>query len=103
MRIFLLFLALVAETFIFYIVFLTGTFAGAMVDPLHLQWFVTHPTPGSTRAFTPDGLLLMLALYLVILGVLALSRRSGRAFLVATGSFLLALCLGIYSKIGWHG
>jgi hypothetical protein len=85
----------------FYLVFLGGTFAGALFDPLHLRWFVSHPTPFSTRYFTPDGLLLLIAVYLLLLAAEAIfkARRPHRA--ITTAAFVLALLFGFVSKIGF--
>jgi hypothetical protein len=97
----LLLLAFVAQFFVFYIVFFVGTMAGYMLDPFHPQWFVTHPTPGSTRYFTPDGLILTIVLYLVILAVEKGSKRTARSFVTSTAALVLALALGLLAKIGF--
>jgi predicted ABC-type exoprotein transport system permease subunit len=58
-------LAVVGQFCLFFVVFLAGT----LWDPFHLRWFVTQPSPTSTRYFVPDGLILCVLLYLVILAI----------------------------------
>ena len=90
-------LSIVAQTILFLLVFLLGTF----LDPFHLKWFIHHPSSGATRFFVPDGLLLMLALYLLLLAVSAARKRfaaSGRRTSIA---FTLALILGLLSRFGF--
>ena len=55
----------------------------------------------STRFFVPDGLLLMIGLFLLILIIEASSKRMRSAGLLTTIGFVLALLLGIFSKFGW--
>ena len=89
--------SIAAQTILFLLVFLLGTF----LDPFHLKWFVHHPSPLTTRFFVPDGLLLALALYLVILGFQAARKRletSGRRTSIA---FTLAIILGLLSRFGF--
>ena len=88
-------LTLIAQTILFLVVFLAGT----LLDPFHLKWFITHPTLTSTRYFVPDGVLLMLALYLVIL-IVQLLRKHLAAARLSTLAVLLALALGLLSKFG---
>lgn len=91
------FLSIAAQFFLFLLVFLGGTLA----DPFHLKWSVTHPTPTSTRYFVPDGLILMVALYLLFLVVEFLMKKLTRMGLWTTAAFLLALVLGFLSKFGF--
>jgi hypothetical protein len=87
----------IVQLFVFYVVFL----AGSLFDPFRMKWFLSHPTPLSTRFFVPDGLLLMIGLYLLLLIGEALARRIRGAGVVTTIAFVLALALGIFSKFGW--
>jgi hypothetical protein len=93
----------VVRAVLFFVVFVGISFAGFIVDPFHLKWFVTHPTVTSTRYFVPDGLLLLVGLYLVVLGISALRKRLGITWIGTTIGFILALIFGIYFKFGWTG
>jgi hypothetical protein len=74
----------------------------ALFDPLHLKpWFLSHPTPVSTRYFSPEGLLLMILLYLVILAVEAARKRIRTSGILTTIAFVLVLAFGIWSRWGW--
>jgi hypothetical protein len=72
-------LSFLCQFFLFFATFAAGIVIGVF-DPLQLKWFVTHPTPTTTRSFTPDGLILMLLLYLLILGI-----EAGRKMLRTSG------------------
>ncbi len=90
-------LSIAAQTTLFLLVF----FAGTLLDPFHLRWFIHHPSPSSIRFFVPDGLLLSLALYLLLLALEAVRKRlqtSGRRTSIA---FTLAILLGLLSRFGF--
>ncbi len=89
---FLLFL----QFFLFLGVFLVGSF----LHPINLRWFVTQLSPTSTRYFVPDGLLLMIVLYIVLLISEALAKRLRTAGILTTMAFLLALAVGFTAKFG---
>lgn len=89
--------SIAAQTILFLLVFLLGTF----LDPFHLKWFVHHPSPLTTRYFVPDGLLLAIALWLLLLAIQALRKRletSGRRTSIA---LTLAVILGMLSRFGF--
>ena len=90
-------LSIAAQFVLFLLVFLGGT----LLDPFHLKWSVTHPTLTSTRYFVPDGLLLMVAVYLILLGIEAARKRLRTSGLWTTLAFLLALATGFLSKFGF--
>ena len=90
-------LAVVAQFLLFFVVFL----AGSLADPFRLKWFVTHPTVTSTRFFVPDGLILMVVLYAVILGAETGTKRLRSAGTLTSVAFALALFLGFAAKFGW--
>ncbi len=90
-------LSIAAQTILFLIVFLGGT----LWDPFHLKWLITHPTLSSTRFFVPDGLILMLALYLLILIFEAARKRLDASGLLSSIAFVLALTLGLISRFGF--
>ena len=60
---------------IFFVVFL----GGSLLDPLKLKWFVSHPTPTSTRFFVPDGLIFTVVLYLLLVLIEAAMKRFSRS------------------------
>ena len=80
-----------------------GSFLGLFhADPFHApHWFVSHPTPTSTRYFVPSGLFLMTILYLVVLGLEAAARRLRSAGKWTSIVFLVALILGWLWKFGF--
>jgi hypothetical protein len=86
--------------FLQFILFLLVFLAGSFLHPFGAQWSVTHPTPTSTRYFVPDGLLIMVALYIVILIIEALARRLRTAGILTTIALLLALAVGFLAKFG---
>ncbi len=89
-------LLLIAQTILFLIVFLAGT----LWDPFHLKWFVTHPSPGATRFFVPDGLILIAILYLLIVIIEAVAKRFETAGRWTSIAFVIAIILGLMSKFG---
>jgi hypothetical protein len=90
-------LAIFGQFLLFVLVFLGGSF----FPPMHLKWFVTHPTPTSTRLFVPDGLLLMLVLSLVILLIESVAKRLRTAGVGTSIALFLALILGLAAKFGF--
>ena len=86
---------LILQFFLFLGVFLVGSF----LHPFGLRWSVTQITPTTTRYFVPDGLLIMLALYAVILIIEVVSKRF-RASILTTVALLLALTVGLVAKFG---
>ncbi len=73
----------------------------AVFDPLRLQWFISHPTVTSTRWFSPEGLLLTLGAYVLILLIAALRKRLRGSAALTTPALVLALLVGLYFKFGW--
>jgi hypothetical protein len=55
---------------------------------------------GATHDFVLDGLLLMIALYLVILAIAAARKRLRSSGALSTLAFVLALLLGFAMKFG---
>ncbi len=93
-------LSFIAQFVLFLAAFAAGIIIGVF-DPLHLRWFVTHPTPTSTRYFVPDGILLALLLYLLIL-LIHRSRKSLRtAGLRTSAALVLALLTGFLARFGF--
>jgi hypothetical protein len=86
---------LILQFFLFLGIFLVGSF----LHPFRFQWFLTHPTITSTHYFVPDGLLIMLALFAVILIGELLAKRL-RAVTLTTVAVLLALVVGLAARFG---
>lgn len=84
-----------------FVLFLLMFIAGSFLTPFHTRWFVTHPTPFSTRYFIADGLLLMLALFLLVLVLEAAFKRLRTMASWTTGALLLATLLGFAMKLGF--
>jgi hypothetical protein len=89
-------LSILGQFVLFFAVFLAGT----LLDPFHLKWFVTQVSRTSTRYFVPDGLILCVILYLLILGVEAARKRLRGSGAATTLAFILAIALGFLSKFG---
>ena len=87
---------LILQFFLFLCVFLVGS----LMNPFHLRWNVTQLSPTSTRYFVPDGLLLMIAVYILILICQVLAKRLSRAGIWTTLAFLLALAAGFAARFG---
>jgi hypothetical protein len=86
----------VLQLALFLLVFL----AGSLFPPFHIE-HVLIATPGSTRVFVVDGLLLMLALYVLVVLVEALTRRLRTAAPWTTAAFVLAAIFGFMMKFGF--
>lgn len=88
--------SILAQFLLLFLVFLGGT----LLDPFHMRWFLTHPSPASTRYFVPDGLILMVLLYILILLIEVLMKRLRVLGTWTSLAFTLALVLGLLSKFG---
>ena len=93
-------LALFAQVVLF-ILFVAVFLVGTLLHPLHLRWFISHPSPRATRFFVPDGLILTSVLYLVIVAIEAAARRLRSAGIWTTLAFVLALVVGWIAHFGW--
>ena len=90
----------IVSTILQFILFLIVFFAGSLFPPFHIEHVLSTSSAG-TRIFVADGLLLMLALFIVILLIEALRKR-----LVTSGpwtavAFILAAVLGLAMKFGF--
>ena len=90
-------LSVFVQFVLFFVTFMAGTF----LRPFKLTWFVTHPTPIQTRYFVPDGLLLMIALFVLFLVIEALMKKLREMGTWTSVAFALALALGLLSKFGF--
>jgi hypothetical protein len=82
------------------ILFLFVFFIGSIFPPFHFE-HILIATPGTTRIFIADGLLLMLALYVLLVIVEALRKRLRTAGPWTTLAFVLALVFGLMMKFGF--
>ena len=82
------------------VLFLVVFFIGSIFPPFHFE-HVILATPGTTRIFRADGLLLTLALCVLIVLGEALSKRLRIAAPWTTLAFVLALVFGLMMKFGF--
>jgi len=90
----------ILQFILFFATFAAGIILGVF-NPMHLKWFVTHPTPVTTHYFDPTGLLLMLLLYILILLIEAARKTLRSSGARTTAAFALALVLGLILKFGF--
>jgi hypothetical protein len=55
----------------------------------------------TTRYYSPEGLILMVLLFLAMLGIDAARKRLKSAGTLTAVAFAIALVLGLLSKFGW--
>jgi|HubBroStandDraft_6_1064221.scaffolds.fasta_scaffold492007_2 hypothetical protein len=91
------FLSTFLQFFLFLLTFAIGSFA----HPFNLRWGLTVTTPTVTRYFVPDGLLLMVILFVLILIMEALMKRLRTFAPWTTLAFLLAAIVGFVMKLGF--
>jgi len=83
-----------------FILFLIVFGAGSFLPPFHLE-HILIATPGFTRIFVADGLLLMFALYVVIVLVEVTKKRLRTSAPWTTLAVILAAVLGLMMKFGF--
>jgi hypothetical protein len=86
----------ILKFFLFLIVFGIGS----LFPPFHFE-HVLIATPGVTRIFVADGLLLMFALYVLIILVEVMRKRLRTAAPWTTLAVILATLLGLMMKFGF--
>jgi hypothetical protein len=86
----------ILKFFLFLIVFGLGS----LFPPFHFE-HVLIATPGVTRIFVADGLLLMFALYVLIILVEVMRKRLRTAAPWTTLAVILATLLGLMMKFGF--
>ena len=91
------FLSIFLQFFLFLLTFAIGSFA----HPFNLHWGLTVTTPTVTRYFVPDGLLLMVILFILILIMEALMKRLRTFAPWTTLAFVLAAIVGFAMKLGF--
>jgi hypothetical protein len=83
-----------------FVLFLIVFGAGSFFPPFHFE-HVLIVTPGFTRIFIADGLLLMVALYVLIVLVEVMRKRLRTAGPPTTLAVILAAVLGLMMKFGF--
>jgi hypothetical protein len=86
----------ILKIFLFLLVFGAGSF----LPPFHFE-HVIIATPGVTRIFVADGLLLMFAVYIVIVLVEVTRKRLRTSAPWTTLAVILAAVLGLMMKFGF--
>jgi hypothetical protein len=82
------------------ILFLIIFFVGSLLPPFHLE-HVLIATPGTTRIFVADGLVLVFVLFVLIVILEAVRKRLRAAAPWTTLAFLLAVVFGLMMKFGF--
>lgn len=83
-----------------FVLFLIVFAAGSLFPPFHIERVLTT-TPTITHLFVADGLILMLALYVLIIGGEAMTRRIRTAIPWTTIALVLAAVAGLVMKFGF--
>jgi hypothetical protein len=83
-----------------FVLFLIVFGVGSFFPPFHFER-VLIVTPGFTRIFVADGLLLMFALYVLIVFVEVMRKRLRTAAPWTTLAVILAAALGLMMKFGF--
>lgn len=83
-----------------FVVFMIVFAVGSLFPPFHMEHVLTA-TPNYTHIFVADGLVLMIALYVLIVIAQAVTKRVRRAVPWTTIALVLALIVGLYLKFGF--
>lgn len=75
-------------------------FVGSIFPPFHFE-HVLIATPGTTRIFVADGLVLALVVYILIVILEVARKRLRTAAPWTTLAFLLAVVFGLMMKFGF--
>ena len=86
----------ILQLILFLIVFLVGS----LFSPFHFE-HVLIATPGTTRIFIADGLVLALVVYILIVILEVARKRLRTAAPWTTLAFLLAVVFGLMMKFGF--
>ena len=87
-------------TILQFVLFLIIFGAGSLFPPFHFE-HVLIVTPGFTRIFVADGLLMMIALYVLIVLVEVMRKRLRTAAPWTTLAVIFAAVLGLMMKFGF--
>jgi len=89
-------ISVVLQMLLFLAAFALGSFLPALA--ILPMWRITA---GQTHYFVLDGLVCMLALYVVVIAIEAARRRLGQSAGLTTLALVLALALGLAMKLGF--
>jgi len=89
-------LSVLAQLILFLFVF----FAGSLFPPFHIQ-HVLATSPALTHLFVADGLVLMLALYILVVVIEVVTKRIRTSAPWTTLAVVLAAVLGLMMKFGF--
>jgi hypothetical protein len=87
-------------TILQFLIFLVVFGIGSLFPPFHFE-HILIATPGVTRIFVADGLLLMFAIYLLIVLVEVLRKHLRTSAPWSTLAVILAAVLGLMMKFGF--
>ncbi len=87
-------------TILQFVLFLIVFGAGSFFPPFHFEHLLIA-TPGVTRIFVADGLLLMFALYVLIVLVEVMRKRLRTSAPWTTLAVIFAAVLGLMMKFGF--
>ena len=90
----------VVFTILKFLLFLVVFGAGSLFPPFHFE-HILIATPGVTRIFVADGLLLMFALYILIVLVEIMRKRLRTSTPWTTLAVILATVSGLMMKFGF--
>jgi hypothetical protein len=90
----------VVATILKFAVFLFVFLVGSLFPPFHFE-HILIATPGVTRIFVADGIVLMFALYVVIILIEVMRKRLRTAAPWTTLAVILAAVLGLMMKFGF--
>lgn len=83
-----------------FVIFMIVFAAGSLFPPFHIEHVLTA-TPTYTHIFVADGLILMIALYVLIVIVQAVTKRIRRDIPWTTIALVLSAIVGLYLKFGF--
>jgi hypothetical protein len=84
-----------------FLLFLFLFAVGSVLRPIHLQyWGAAATSVGTTRYFVPDGLMITVGVFVAILAVQALRKRTCDSPWTIV-SFVLAIAIGYALKFGF--
>jgi hypothetical protein len=87
-------------TILQFLLFLAVFGIGSLFPPFHFE-HILLATPGTTRIFIADGLLLTIALYILIVVVQILRKRLRISTPWTTLALVMAVVLGLMMKFGF--
>lgn len=90
------------SAFLQFVLFLLVFAVGSFLRPLHLHWdLAVAAGTNIERSFVPDGLLLMLALFVLILILQLVRKRLRPSAPITTLALILATVIGLAMKLGF--